>query len=168
MGPVSLTPRIRKLVLATHVTASVGWLGAVVAYLAVAIAAWNRHDLALGPGMFAVLDLVVWFVIVPAACAALVTGIVQSLATEWGLFRYYWIIAKLALTVIGTTILVMHAPTVSEIAARAARGADLGHEPPHLIVHAVGGLVILVAATLLSIFKPGGKTRYGRGARPSI
>ena len=35
------------------------------------------------------------------------SGLVQSLGTEWGLFRYYWIVAKLSLTVVATMVLML-------------------------------------------------------------
>jgi hypothetical protein len=162
-----VTPRIRKLVFTSHVTFSVGWLGAVVAYLVVAIAGLTSLDLQLVRGSYAVMQLVAWFVIVPLAIAALLSGLVQSLGTEWGLVRHYWVIAKFALTTIGTIILLLHAPRVGEMAMRAAESAfttgDYTQQRVSLVVHAAGGLAILLTATVLSVFKPWGKTAHGRG-----
>ena len=162
-----MTPAIRKLVFTSHVTFSVGWLGAVVAYLVVAIVGLTSVDLQLVRGTYSVMPLVAWFVIVPLAIAALLSGLVQSLATEWGLFRHYWVIAKLALTTFGTAILLLHVPRVSEMAVRAAEAAfttgDHTQQRTSLVVHAAGGLAILLTATILSVFKPWGKTAHGRG-----
>jgi hypothetical protein len=162
-----VTPAIRKLVLTSHVTFSVGWLGAVVAYLVVAIAGLTSVDVQLVRGTYGVMQLVAWFVIVPLAIAALLSGVVQSLATEWGLFRHYWIVAKLALTTLGTIVLLLHAPRVGEMAMRAAEAAfttgDYTQQRTSLVVHAAGGLAVLLAATVLSVFKPWGKTAHGRG-----
>jgi hypothetical protein len=52
--------------------------------------------------------LTTWIVIVPLSLAALLTGVVQSLGTPWGLFRHRWIVAKLALTVVATVLLLVH------------------------------------------------------------
>jgi hypothetical protein len=162
-----VTPRIRKLVFTSHVTFSVGWLGAVIAYLVIAIAGLTSLDLQLVRATYAVMPLVAWFVIVPLAIAALLSGLLQSLGTEWGLFRHYWIIAKFALTTFGTVILLLHAPRVSEMAVRAAETAfatgDYTQQRTSLVVHAAGGLAILLAAAVLSVFKPWGKTAHGRG-----
>jgi hypothetical protein len=162
-----VTPGIRKLVFTSHVTFSVGWLGAVLAYLVIAIAGLTSLDLQLVRGTYAVMPLVAWFVIVPLAIAALLSGLVQSLATEWGLLRHYWVIAKFALTTVGTVILLLHAPRVSEMALRAAETAfttgDYTQQRISLVVHAAGGIAILLAATVLSVFKPWGKTAHGRG-----
>lgn len=112
------------------------------------------------------MQVMVWFVIVPCAIAALASGLVQSLGTEWGLFRHYWILTKFALTILGTAILVGHAPRVGEMAARAAESAlasgDHRQQRIALALHAAGGLALLLFVTAISVFKPWGKTRYGR------
>jgi hypothetical protein len=107
------------------------------------------------------MDLVGWVVIVPLAVAALVTGVAISLGTPWGLFRHYWVLSSLGLTIVATAILVLHMPSVSAT-ARIARsntaqlanvGGDLGH--------AAGGLVVLLVITVLNVYKPQGLTPYG-------
>ena len=162
-----LPPRLRKLALATHVTCSVGWLGAVLVYIVLAITGLTSRDPALARAAYMTLETIGWYVIVPCSFAALVTGLVQSLGTEWGVVRHYWIIAKLVLTTIGTIILLGHMPAIARMSgiasdASAFGDAKLGHLPVQLVVHAAGGLAILVTATVLSIYKPWGKTRFGR------
>jgi hypothetical protein len=164
---VPLPPRLRKLVLAAHVVCSVGWLGAVVVYLMLAITGLTSGDAELARGVYPTLELIGWRVLVPSSLAALATGLVQSLGTEWGLLRHSWIVAKLVLTVGGTTVLLMHMPTVSHMAEVAAAAtspsfvSETGRLPIQLVIHAAGGLAILLAATVLSIYKPWGKTRRG-------
>ena len=41
---MTMTPGLRKFALTTHVTSSVGWLGAVGAFLALAIAGVGSED----------------------------------------------------------------------------------------------------------------------------
>jgi hypothetical protein len=162
-----MTPAIRKLVLTSHVTFSVGWLGAVLAYLVVAIAGLTSMDVQLVRATYQSMQLMAWFVIVPCAIAALLSGLLQSLATEWGLFRHWWVLTKFAITTLGTVILLLHAPRVTEMATRAAETAfatgDYSQQRTSLVVHAAGGVTILLAATILSIFKPWGKTAHGKG-----
>ena len=93
-----MTPRLRKFALTAHTTFSVGWLGAVVAYLALAIAGLTHHDAQMIRAAYLSTELIGWFVIVPFSLAALLTGLVQSLGTQWGLFRHYWILVKFLLT----------------------------------------------------------------------
>lgn len=158
-----MTPRIRKLALTSHVTFSVGWLGAVLAYLVVAISGLTSVDPQLVRGTYGSMQLMISVVIVPLAIAALVSGLVQSLGTDWGLLRHYWILAKFVLTAIGTLILLLHAPRVAEFAVRVAERGDHDVQRTSFVVHAAGGLAILLAATVLSIFKPFGKTAHGKG-----
>ena len=67
------------------------------------------------------MHLITWFVIVPLCLAALLTGIVQSLGTTWGLFRHYWVVTKLLLTVLATIILLVHTQPIDRVAAVAAQ-----------------------------------------------
>jgi hypothetical protein len=162
-----MTSNLRKLVLTAHVATSVGWLGAVIAYLALAIAALTSKEAQTVRASFLSMELVGWFVIVPCGLAALLTGLVQSLVTEWGLFRHYWILAKFLLTIGGITILLMHMPVVSRLAGVAAEtpilnAALVGLPHPTFVVHAGGGLLVLLTATTLSVYKPWGLTPYGR------
>lgn len=92
-----MTPRLRKFALTTHVSVLVGWLGAVAAYLALAVTGTATRDSSVASGAYRSMEVIGWMIIVPCSLAALLTGLVQSLGTEWGLFRHYWIVAKLSL-----------------------------------------------------------------------
>jgi hypothetical protein len=161
-----MSPSLRKLTLLTHVTFSVGWLGAAAAYLALALAGLSRTDAAFVRGAYVALELMGWYVIVPFCLAGLVAGLVQSLATEWGLFRHYWIVTKFVLTTAATAILLVHMRTVSRVADLARVDALLRPENAQLklqlVVHAALGLAVLLVATVLSVYKPWGRTAHGR------
>jgi predicted secreted protein len=161
-----MKPALRKLVLTFHVTTSVGWLGAVVAYLIVAITGLTSAEDELARAAYLTMNVIGWFVIVPFSVAAMLTGLVQSLGTEWGLFRHYWIFVKFVLAAIGTVVLFGHMRAVTHASGLAMEntilGADHATLRTQMVVHAAGGLVILLVATVLSIYKPWGKTRYGR------
>ena len=157
-----MTPGLRKLVLTAHLTSSVGWIGAVVAYLGLGLAAGTSRDAQTVRAAWIAMELTGWFVIVPLALAALLTGLVLSLGTPWGLFRHYWVVIALALTIVSTVVLLLHMPTVSNVAnvAREADGAVLRRLGGDLF-HAGLGLVVLLAITVLNVYKPRGMTRYG-------
>lgn len=160
-----LKPRLRQLTLTAHVAFSVGWFGAVAAYLAPAVIGLSSTDMERVRACHLAMGLIGWFVIVPLALGALLTGVVQSLTIPWGLLRHYWVIAKLGLTVLGVTILLVHMRTVSGLAGMTTdvlTAASSGQLKQQLVVHAAGGLLVLLAATVLSVFKPWGKTRFGR------
>ena len=105
-----------------------------------------------------------WFVLVPLAHGSLLSGIVLSLGTTWGLFRHYWIVLKLGITVFATVILLIYMGTFREMAGVAADPvmdlAAVRNASP--IVHAILALILLLAATGLGVYKPFGMTDYGR------
>jgi hypothetical protein len=157
-----MTPGLRKFALIIHITTSVGWLGAVIAYLALTAAALTRQDAQAVHTPWSALELIGWFAIVPLAITSLLTGLVQSLGTMWGLFQHYWVLFKLLLTVFAMVVLLLHMPTVSMFAGIAAESDSI-----HLgglsgeFLHAGGGLVVLLVTTTLSVYKPRGLTWYG-------
>ena len=159
---MTMAPGVRKFVLTAHVASSVGWLGAVVAYLALAIAALTLQDAQTVRAAWIAMELTGWFVIVPLALASLLIGLVNALGTPWGLFRHYWVLVKFLLTVFATIILLLHMPTVSYFAGVAAEtdGANVFGLRGELI-HAGGGLLVLLVTTTLAVYKPRGMTRYG-------
>ena len=162
---MTMGPRLRKLVLFAHIVSSVGWVGAVVAYLALVGAALTSGDAQTVRGAFFAME-VTFVALVPLALVALLTGVVQSLGTTWGLFRHYWVLFKLFLTVLATVVLVLHIPTVTSLADIAA-SADAGGLPSGQgeLLHAGVGLLILLAGTSLGVYKPRGMTRYGQRRR---
>lgn len=97
-----MTPAFRKLALTVHIIASVGWVGAVAVFLAHAIASTSSQDALLVRAACLAMGLTAWFVILPLSLTSLVTGLVQALGTAWGLFRHYWVLAKLLLTGLAT------------------------------------------------------------------
>lgn len=155
-----MTSGLRKAVLTAHVTTSLGWLGAVAAYTALDVAAVTSQDVQTVRGVHLAMEVTVWYVIVPLALASVLIGVVNALGTPWGLLRHYWVLAKLLLTLFATTVLLLETQTISSMARTAASGAD-PRELPGSLFHSIGGLVVLLIITILSVFKPRGLTRYG-------
>ena len=160
-----LGPRLRKLALTAHVTSSVGWLGAVAGFLALAVAGLTGQDPAPVRGAYVAMDLIVRFVIVPLALASLLSGLVQALGTAWGLFRHYWVLMKFLMTVVAAVVLLQQLEPIAYLAGVAQETtlsrADLRQARLSLVVHAGGGLLVLVVTTVLSIHKPRGLTATG-------
>lgn len=158
-----LAPALRKVAFTTHVTSSVGWIGAVLVFLAVAVIAMTSQDEGTVRGAYLVMAPAAWFVLVPLAHASLLSGIVVSLGTTWGLFRHYWVVLKLLITVFATVILLIYMETFRQMAGIAADPVvDLDvvrNASP--IVHAILALILLIAATVLGVYKPFGTTPYG-------
>ena len=157
---MALSPGIRKLVLTAHIVTSVGWLGAVLAYLPLDVIASASQDVRTVRAAFLAMEVTVCYVIVPLGLASVLIGIVNALGAPWGLLRHYWVVVKLLLTLFATTILLLEAQTIRNMAALAASSAD-PRQLPGSLPHSIGGSVVLLIITILSVYKPRGLTRHG-------
>jgi hypothetical protein len=160
-----MAPRLRKLALTAHVTSSVGWLGAVGGFLALAVAGLTSQDAQVVRAVYLVMDLTAWYVIVPLCLASVLTGLVSSLSTTWGLFRHYWVLLKILITIPSSLMLLVHMQPIGYMADVAAKAplsiADFHGLKIQLVVEAGAALLVLLVATALSVYKPKGMTRYG-------
>jgi hypothetical protein len=159
---VTLTPGLRKLLLTAHITSTVGWLGAAAAFLALSITGLISDDTQMSRAVFIAAEPITWYALVPLSLASLLTGIIQALGTPWGLFRHYWVLIKLLLTVLAVVVLLQYTRTVSHF-ARVVTETDRA-DPGGLasyVLHSSVGLLVLLVTTVLSVYKPRGMTPYG-------
>ena len=89
-----MPPRLRKFALTAHITCSVGWFGAVASFVVLSVIGLRSSTAQLVRAAYLAMKPITWFAIVPLAFASLLTGIVSSLGTGWGLFRYYWVVGE--------------------------------------------------------------------------
>lgn len=162
-----MTPNLRKFALAVHVAVSVGWIGAAAVYLVIAAAAMSSSEPQSWRLGWTVLELTGWYVLVPMAALALITGLVMALGTTWGLARHYWVLLSFFLTTIAAAILVKHMFDVSAI-ARVASAVDADVTGLRLafrgeLLHAGMGLLLLIGIEALNVYKPRGLTPFGLG-----
>lgn len=164
-----LPPVARKVALTGHVLSSVGLLGAVGGFLVLSIAGLRTQDPGLARSFYVAMDLVARSLILPLAFAALATGLVQSLGSRWGLFRHWWVLAKLLVTLFATAVLLTKMALIAEVARAAAAtdvaASDLRQPRMELTIHAGAGLLVLLIPLALSVFKPRG-WRLMAGTRP--
>lgn len=159
-----MLPPLRKFALTLHVTSSVGLLGAIAAFLALAVAGLVTEDARTVRVVYPAMQMIARLVVVPLAITSLLTGLIQSLGTRWGLFRHYWVLVKLVLTVFATGVLLLKMELIdhaARLASEATLSPSLRAAGVQLAVHAAGGLLVLIAPLVLSIYKPPGTTRYG-------
>jgi len=159
-----MRPRLRKFALTAHITFSVGWLGSVASFFALAIAGLTSQDAQTVRGVYLAMVLTGWYVIVPLCIASLLTGLIMSLGSVWGLFRHYWVSMKFLITIVSTLILFGFTKTLNYLGDQ-ARDETLSIDNlqnPSPVLHAGLALLALLATTTLSVYKPWGKTRYGR------
>ena len=117
------------------------------------------------------MELIGWCVIVPLSLASLLTGLVQSLGTSWGLFRHYWIIGEIVDNGFASILLLVHMQVASRmanvVAGTTSGAADFHGMRIQLVADAVAAIVVLLVATALSVFKPQGLTPFGRSQQSS-
>lgn len=156
-------PRWRKLILAVHLGAAVGWIGAALAYLAIGLVAGSTDSVETIRAAWISMEIVGWIVIVPLGIVAFASGVLLAACTRWGLFRHYWVVFSLGLTGFAVVVLLQHMPGVSDT-ADIARGAgdrtvlSLGGD----VLHPAVGVVILAVVLVLNLYKPKGLTVIGR------
>ena len=160
-----MSPGLRKFALTAHITTSVGLLGTVAVFLTLAIIGLISRDVSEVRAIYVALELTAWFAIVPLALTSLLIGIVQSLGTRWGLIQHYWVLVKLILTSLATIVLLLQMRLITAIGTAAANSTlaigDLTQAKLSLVLHSGGGLLVLLATVILSVYKPRGRTRYG-------
>ncbi|MPZ67241.1 MAG: hypothetical protein GEU83_17640 [Pseudonocardiaceae bacterium] len=107
----------------------------------------------------------------PVAIGTLVTGVLLSLGTKWGLLRHYWVATKLVLalavivTAVGFSDRLVQQSLPSPAGGPTDGGAVLCVVPlptTLLLLLSVAHLLMLAVATVVSVYKPWGKTRWGR------
>ncbi len=161
-----MSPGVRKLALTAHVASSVGWLGAVGAFLILSIAGLKSERTETVRSAYLAMNMIGQFAIVPLSLAALLTGLIQALGTQWGLFRHYWVLTKFTLTIVATLLLLLHQFNAVAVAATRVSlvptGAlpDVGRLGTQLVFDAAAALVVLLVTTTLSVYKPWGQIGY--------
>lgn len=157
-----MSPTVRRFALSVHLTCSVGWIGAVMAYLALGLTATFGGSPTSVRGAWAAMEIIGWYVLVPLALGSWVTGLVMSLGTRWGLLRYYWVLVSFALTTLAVIVLLVHMPDVSIVVQAIGTTTDdeLGQYGGDLF-HAAAALVLLLLIQVLNVYKPPGMTPYG-------
>jgi hypothetical protein len=162
---MAMAPGVRKFALTAHIASSVGFLGAVVGFLALAVAGVASQHVQMVRAAYLAMELTAWFVIVPLAVASLLTGIVQALGTEWGLLRHWWVVVKFLISILATSVLLIYLTYrqtlghLAGVAAETSSGADLeALRSPSPLLHGTVAVVLLLVATTLSVYKPRGLT----------
>lgn len=155
--------KLRKLTLTSHITFSVGWLGAIAVFIALAVTGLSTVNKQVAQSMYVAMEISTLYIIIPFCIASFITGLIQALGTKWGLFKYYWIIVKLFLTIAMTGLLFLHLKPISYLSGVAMDMSSNNVETSctliDLIVKASGAILALIAITTISIYKPWGRVQ---------
>ncbi|RKN53103.1 hypothetical protein D7193_25315 [Micromonospora costi] len=167
---VSLKPRFprlkrtpRKVWLTLHVGIGVGWLGVATGMLVLAIVGASADSHEMQHGAYLLLHRFDLLLAIPSAFATIVTGVVVSLGTPWGLITHKWVLAKLVIALALPFLASFEGPWIEELEARSADGVIETGTTGLLLTGAMGLFTVLLwTAVVLSVFKPGGRTPWAR------
>jgi len=165
-----LPPALRKGLLTAHIVTAVSWIGVDIVLLVLVLTALTSSDPMTVAASYTAIGAFTIVLLVPAGVLTLATGLLLGAGTKWGIVRYWWLTVKLVITVVLTTlVIVLLRPSVADVAARAeqAGGAglfrdQLGGLPVDLIFPPSVSIAALLVATVLSVYKPWGKTPFAR------
>jgi hypothetical protein len=156
-APRHLPRRARHALLTAHIVISVGLLGDSAGFLAVAVRLAGTQAPVGRTELLNVLNMFSMFFGIPLSVGALVSGIALGLGTRWGVFRYPWVVAKLALIV---SVMVVGGLVIGPaIDAMRQGGPDASRQ---LMAAGAYDVMALAVATGLSVYKPGRPLREPR------
>ena len=169
LGRWRLGARARKGVLVAHIASAGAWIGidVVMAVLVLtALLAENGDTRAL---CYRALELFAVWPLITIGLLCLATGVVLGLGTKWGLARYWWVAAKLALNVLLVVLVpVALRPEVIEKAEQGRRfvsGEAASLAVGDLVFPPIVSPTLLLVAFVLAVFKPWGRIRRHRAPK---
>jgi hypothetical protein len=158
-----LRVRARRGVVVVHVIAAGAWIGIDVMVAVLVVVGRFSDDPTTRSTAYQALGRFVVAPMLTSALLCLLTGLLLGLATKWGLVHYWWVLVKLAITVVLCTLIVVALrPGMGEVAAAGVAIGD-GRQPTtdltSLFFPPVVSLAALSVAVVLSVYKPWGRTR---------
>ena len=148
-----MSRRLRKPLTAVHIIASVGLLGSSAALLMVAVTAASTSDAQLAHSAYRLMETQTLVFGIPLSFIALLSGLGMGLVTKWGVLRYWWTTAKLALLLLTIACgALLIGPAID--ARLRGDGSEWG-----LVAGVGANVLMLTSAATISVFKPGGRLR---------
>ncbi|WP_083649963.1 PDR/VanB family oxidoreductase [Amycolatopsis sp. CB00013] len=158
-----LSLRVRKIWLILHIGFSVGWLGLSLGMLTLALVGLLADTHAVRHGAYEIFHVFDLVIVIPSVVLTIVTGLVLSLGTPWGLVKHRWVLTKFLISLSIPAAAAVESRWVSELVARTEDPAATAGSLGVALVVTVGCFAIsLWTATILSVSKPWGRTRWGR------
>ena len=157
--------QLRRVMLTVHIALSVGWIGSVAAFLSLALLGQTSADAVTITSAYVAMNAISLFVVVPLSLAALLSGMALALLTPWGLFKHYWVLSKLTLTLLAAGLLMLHQFSAVAVAAAQVRAStdalpSAGRLGLQLIVDGSLAIASLLAVVAIAVFKPRGVTLF--------
>ena len=152
--------RPSRPLLTAHILATVGLFGADLVLVTLGFSAVFGAD---PSSVYPSARLVGSTILAPLALISLGSGVVLARLSGWGLFRYWWVTLKLAITLTLTlVVLTVLVPRLGTAAAIAAAGSpfDAAQRLPLALAPALA-TVFLILNVALAVYKPDWRVRRG-------
>ncbi|MEU8826150.1 DUF2269 domain-containing protein [Streptomyces sp. NPDC048636] len=156
---------VRRALLVVHVVVSAAWLGLSLGLLALGITGATAGSTEAAGAAYRSMNVIGDWLLIPVSLLALVSGVVLSLGTPWGLARHRWVYVKFWLTLVttGATAFALR-PSINDAVADAAAGREV-EAAGSLVAAPTVSLSVYVFLTAISVIKPWGLTARGRRLR---
>lgn len=168
-----LTQKKKQWLVAIHVIAVASWIGGTLGMLLLGLylrSGENGEQLAYTLSSMEVIDE---NLLKYPALLTLLTGILLSVWTQWGLVKHYWVTIKLILTVVTIMMGILFldnwtaslADMISETGFAALRNETFQSTWLSIIIMASFNVVCLLLMVFITYFKPFGKIKK-RSVKP--
>jgi uncharacterized membrane protein len=155
--------RMRRGVLTAHIVSAGAWIGIDVVLGVLVFTATFTSSTSTEALCYQALELFAVWPLLTASILTLITGVVLGLGTNYGLIKYWWVTVKLALNLILVTLVAFALrPGVAEAARYGealAAGTPTDASVGNLVMPPIVSSIALLVATILSVYKPWGRTR---------
>lgn len=164
-----LTASKRKWLKSFHLLSAGLWVSCGTIILAFQILSKNITDDKYLYMLNFLSDFIDMKILVPSAISCLITGLIYSIWTKWGFFKYRWLTFKWIVTVTIITMgTIWTGPWISEMTELSLKyGIEVFKNDRYIEIgrnQFIMGLcmnITLIATIFISVFKPWGKNKKG-------
>lgn len=165
MKLLAITPK--RWLLSLHLLFSAILFGNSVIFLVLSIAAAVTNDENVLKSSYTSMHIMATSSVRASTIGTVVTGIMLSLWTKWGLFKFYWIILKEILTIvsIGLGIIGFYLWTLEAFSITSTKGLNALQNPVfienryQLFIGIILQIISLAIMIVISVFKPWGRRK---------
>ena len=158
----------RQALLTLHIALSVGWLGASMVMLTLAVAALAGRSGGHARSAYWAMHLLADVLLVPLSLCVLLIGVLVAVTGPWGL-RHRWVLVKLVGTCAAVVLSLFALPAMTGIAYRDVTRHALAAEASagtRLVIAGSVSVALYLSLTAISVRKPWGRTARGRWTVP--
>ena len=165
---IKMGRRTHKAVLVVHIMSSGGWIGIDAVMAILIFTAWFTDDAQKAALCFQAVELFAVWPLIIAGVLSLLSGILLGMGTKYGLVRYWWVLVKLSLNLLLTTLVVISlrfgVADLAEYGRQLAVGTPTIEPSSDMLYPPIVSPTLLTVAFLLSVYKPWGRIRKRRTA----